>query len=95
MRQSPILIAAFLSLAMLAPPAFAFDIDSSTSTNPDGSARYADPDDKPMTGPLGAVTVGPSASFTGGATTTTSPSSIPQSWQYLDWANPLPDRRTR
>jgi hypothetical protein len=94
MRQSPILVAAFLSLAMLAPPALAFDVDSSTSTNSDGTARYADPDDKPMTGPLGAVTIGPSANFTGGATTT-SPSSIPQSWQDLGWANPLPDRRAK
>jgi len=96
MRLSPIFVAAFVaalvSLAMLAPPAFAFDIDSSTSTNPDGSARYADPDDKPMSGPLGAVTVGPRSNFSGGVTTSTSPSSIPQSWQELDWANPLPAR---
>jgi len=95
MRLSPILVAAFLSLAMLAPPALAFDIDSSTSTNPDGTARYADPDDKPIGAPLGAVTVGPRSNFTGGVTTSTSPSSIPQSWQQLDWANPLPDRRAR
>ena len=95
MRQSPILVAAFLSLVMLAPPALAFDVDSSTSTNPDGTARYADPDDKPVGGPLGAVNVGPRSNFTGGVTTTTSPSSIPQSWQDLDWANPLPDRRAR
>lgn len=95
MRLSPILVAAFLSLAMLAPPALAFDVDSSTSTNPDGTARYADPDDKQIGGPLGAVTVGPRSNFTGGVTTSTSPSSIPQSWQQLDWANPLPDRRAR
>jgi len=95
MRQSPILVAAFLSLVMLAPPALAFDVDSSTSTNPDGTARYADPDDKPAGGPLGAVNVGPRSNFTGGVTTTTSPSSIPQSWQDLDWANPLPDRRAK
>ncbi len=92
MRQLPILVAAFLSLAVLAPPAMAFDIDTSTSTNPDGTARYADPDDKPMTGALGAVTIGPSSSFAGGAS---SPSSIPQSWQDLGWANPLPDRRAK
>ena len=96
MRQSPILIAAFLSLALLAPPALAFDVDSSTSTNSDGTARYADPDDKPVGGPLGSVTfgTGSGANFTGGATTS-SPSSIPQSWQDLGWANPLPDRRTK
>ena len=92
MRQSPILVAAFLSLVMLAPPALAFDVNSSTSTNPDGTARYADPDDKPIGGPLGAVTVGPRSNFTGGVTTSTSPSSIPQSWQELDWTNPLPPR---
>jgi len=95
MRQSPILVAAFLSLVMLAPPALAFDVDSSTSTNPDGTARYADPDDKPVGGPLGAVNVGSRSNFTGGVTATTSPSSIPQSWQDLDWANPLPDRRAK
>lgn len=95
MRQSPILVAAFLGLAMLAPPAFAFDIDSSTSTNPDGTARYADPDDKPMTGALGAVTVRPSSGFTGGMTTSTSPSSVPQSSQELDWGNPVAGRHTR
>ena len=94
MRQLPILVAALLSLAVLAPPALAFDIDTSTSTNADGTARYADPDDKPMTGPLGAVTIGPSSSFAGGAASS-SPSSIPQSWQDLGWANPLPDRRAK
>ena len=78
---------------MLAPPALAFDINSSTSTNPDGSARYADPDDKPMGGPLGAVTVGPEVRTSPAASTTTSPSSIPQSWQELDWANPVGGRR--
>ena len=93
MRESPVVIAAFVSLALLAAPALAFDVNSSTSTNSDGTARYADPDDKPMSGPLG-VTIGPSASFTGG-TTTSSPSSIPKSWQDLGWANPLPDRRAK
>ena len=94
MRQSPILLAAFLSVALLAPPALA--VDSSTSTNLDGTAPYADPDDKPVGGPLGSVTLGTGsgANFTGGATTS-SPSSIPQSWQDLGWANPLPDRRAK
>ena len=93
MRQSPIVLAAFLSLALLAAPALAFDVDSSTSSNPDGTARYADPDDKPVGGPLGSVTfgTGSGANFTGGATTS-SPTSIPQSWQDLGWANPLPAR---
>ena len=92
MRMLPICVAVLSALATSAPPALAFDVDSSTSTNADGSARYADPDDKPIGGPLGAVTVGPRSNFTGGVTTSTSPSSIPQSWQELDWANPLPNR---
>jgi hypothetical protein len=91
MPQSPILVAALLALAMLAPPAFAFDIDSSTSTNPDGTARYADPDDKPVGGPLGAVTVTPSSNF--GTATSTSSSS--QSSQPLGWSNPVAGRHTR
>ena len=91
MRPSPIFVAALLSLAALVSPAFAFDIDSSTSTNPDGTARYADPDDKPIGGPLGAATA-PRSGFAGGVTTSTSPSSTPQSWQELDWANPMPPR---
>ncbi len=94
MRQSPILVAAFLGLAMLAPPALAFDIDSSTSTNPDGTARYADPDDKPITGPLGSVTVGPRSNF-GGATTSNSQSSASQGSQELDWANPVAGRHAK
>jgi hypothetical protein len=92
MRQSPIFVAALLSLTALASPAFAFDIDSSASPNPDGTARYADPDDKPIGAALGAVTAAPRSGFTGGVTTSTSPSSIPQSWQELDWANPMPPR---
>jgi len=73
------------------PPALAFDIDSSTSTNPDGTACYADPDDKPVGGPLGAVTVTPSSNF--GTTTSTSSSST--SSQPLDWSNPVAGRHTR
>ena len=90
MRKSPILIAALLSLATLAHPAFAFDFDSSTSTNPDGTARYADPDDKPVGGPLGAVTVTQGSNF--GATTSTPSSS--QGSQPLDWTNPAAGRHT-
>lgn len=94
MQKLPILGAAFLSLAVLAAPALAFDIDTSTSANPGGTARYADPNDKPVGGPLGSVTVGPSANFNGNSATS-SPSQIPQSWQDLGWANPLPDKRAK
>jgi hypothetical protein len=96
MRQSPLLVAALLAFALLAPPALAFSTDSESATKPDGSPRYADPDDEPMPAPLGgAATSSSQFSFgvTGGPASPAS--SIPQSWQELDWANPLPDRRAR
>ena len=44
----PILILT-VSAALLVPgAAFAFDVDASAATNPDGSERYADPDEKPV-----------------------------------------------
>ena len=92
--QAPLLVAALLAFAMLAPPALAFDIDTSGGSMSDGAARYGDPDDAPLPGSLGAVTVTPGARFGGGAAPA-SPTSIPQSWQELDWANPLPDRRAK
>jgi hypothetical protein len=91
--RKPIIVAALLALAVLAPPAFAFETDSSTSTNPDGTARYADPDDKPLGGPLGSVTVTPSSNFSSGVSTSTSPGS--QGSQQFDWTNPTAGRHTR
>lgn len=47
MRQM-ILMAAALTMAMLLPrAALAFETDMATATNPDGSARFADPDEAP------------------------------------------------
>jgi hypothetical protein len=96
MRQSPLLVAALLAFALLAPPALAFSTDSESATKPDGSPRYADPDDTPTPMPLSGTRAKPSSQFSFGVTGSTDrPSSIPQSWQELDWANPLPDRRAR
>jgi hypothetical protein len=94
MRHSPILAAALLAFAMLAPcAASAFELDNTSGTNPDGSPRYADPDEAPLQGPLGGVVVKPGAQFGGTATGSSSPSSTPSSWEDLGWANPQP--RTR
>ncbi|MGA8690241.1 MAG: hypothetical protein WB662_10130 [Methyloceanibacter sp.] len=50
MRPMMIATAAALSAAMLLLPraAFAFDVDPSTATNPDGATRFSDPDDAPV-----------------------------------------------
>jgi hypothetical protein len=46
MRQSALLVAAVLAFAMLVPrTALAFEFDSAGSTNPDGTAKFADPDE--------------------------------------------------
>jgi hypothetical protein len=46
MRQSPFFVAALLAFTMLLTGgALAFDIDSVGSTKPDGTPRYADPDE--------------------------------------------------
>jgi hypothetical protein len=43
-----ILIAAALTAAMLLPrAALAFEVNNSTANNPDGSARFSDPDEAP------------------------------------------------
>jgi hypothetical protein len=47
-----ILIAALLTFAAATPNAtLAFEADTSSNTNPDGSQRYVDPDDNPQFGP--------------------------------------------
>jgi hypothetical protein len=80
-----------LAFAMLGSgAALAFDVDTTSSTNPDGSPRYVDPDDAPLPGPLGGVVIAPGAQFDGSATGTGSPG--PSSSD--DWTNPLPGRRT-
>ena len=46
MRQSALLVAAVLAFAMLVPrTALAFEYDFAGSSNPDGSAKYVDPDE--------------------------------------------------
>ncbi len=94
MRHLPFSVAALLALMMLAPAALAFDVDTTSGTNPDGSARYSDPDDAPLTGPLGAVTVTPGAQFGGGATDS-SGSSSSSIRNDGDWSNTRLGRVTR
>jgi hypothetical protein len=94
MRHLPISVAALLALMMLAPPALAFDVDTTSGTNPDGSARYADPDDAPLSGPLGAVTMTPGAQF-GDSTTNSGGSSSSSSRNDSDWSNTQIGRVTR
>jgi len=51
-----ILIAAALTAALLLPrAALAFEVNSSTATNPDGSSRFSDPDEAPTS--LGGLQV--------------------------------------
>jgi hypothetical protein len=87
MRHTSLSVAALLAFVMLAPAAaLAFDVDTTSGTNPDGSARYSDPDDAPLTGPLGAVTVTPGAQF-GSGTTDSSSSSSSSSSGDQGWSN--------
>ncbi len=87
MRHTSLSVAALLAFVMLAPAAaLAFDVDTTSGNNPDGSARYADPDDAPMTGPLGAVTVAPGAQFGSGASDS-SGSSASSSGSNQGWSN--------
>lgn len=46
MRQSALIVAAFLAFAVLAPrAASAFEFDAQGSSNPDGSPKFVDPDE--------------------------------------------------
>jgi len=95
MRHTPFSVAALLAFVFVAPSAvLAFDVDTTSGTNPDGSARYADPDDAPLPGPLGAVTVTPGAQFNGGATGSGGAIN-PSSGNDPGWNNPEPGRLTR
>ena len=93
MRHLPLCVAALLALMMGAPAALAFDVDTTSGTNPDGSARYSDPDDAPLSGPLGGVTVTPGAQFGGSATDSSSSSSSIRN--NGDWSNTQLGRVTR
>ncbi len=95
MRHIPFSVAALLAFVIVAPSAaLAFDVDTKSGTNPDGSARYTDPDDAPMTGPLGNVTVTPGAQF-GGSSTDSSSSSAASSESGSSWNSPQLGRVTR
>ena len=61
MRTISFVTAALFFMSFLAAhDAAAFTIDNDSGTNPDGTARYVDPDDQPLPAPLGGVTVMPS-----------------------------------
>jgi len=89
MRQSLYLVAALLAFVLVGPgAALAFDVQTLGTTNSDGSARYADPDeklDKAPLGGVGGVTITPGLQF-GKGTGTPVPSynqSPDNGWQHL------------
>jgi hypothetical protein len=45
-----LVLAVSLGCAVWAARAFAFDTNSESAINPDGTARFADPDDQPLPG---------------------------------------------
>ena len=56
MRTRPLIIIAAISATLLfADQALAFSLDDKSGTKPDGSARYADPDDQPSPFLFGAT----------------------------------------
>jgi hypothetical protein len=102
MRQAPLLIAAMLAFALLAPhTALAFEFDSAGSSNPDGSAKYVDPDENLNLGTPSAKLDSKSSSDT-----TTSVPLLPGLFlsgsatgnaglnQTDAWSNPQPGRLT-
>jgi hypothetical protein len=73
-----ILIAMALGVAMLMPcAAYAFQSDSAAATNPDGTARFSDPDDAPAA--LGGLQI-----FGGAGTDSGQSDGIPQSLPASD-----------
>jgi hypothetical protein len=99
MRQAPLLIAAMLAFVLLAPhTALAFEFDSAGSSNPDGSAKFVDPDenlnlstpkaDSKSTDAPGSVTLLPGLFLSGGATGNAGLG------QTDGWSNPQPGRLT-
>lgn len=90
MRQSLFLAAALAAFMTLVPgSALAFDLQTLSGANPDGSANYSDPDEKSDKAPLGAmggVTVTPGAQFGKGGASPSVPSydtSADNGWQHL------------
>jgi len=45
-----LILSAAMGFSAWATPAAAFDTNSESAINPDGSSRFADPDDQPMPG---------------------------------------------
>lgn len=92
MRLSPFLIAASLAFATLTShAALAFDVQTLSGSNADGSSKYADPDDQferqPLTGINGTgLSVTPSMQFGLGRGTPVQSFSgrgADNSWQHL------------
>ncbi len=89
MRQSLYLVAALLAFVLAGSgAALAFDVQTLGTTNPDGSARYADPEERLERAPLGAmggISVTPGLQF-GKSPGTPVPSynqSPDNGWQHL------------
>jgi len=92
MRQSLYLVAALLAFVVAGSgAALAFDLQTLGTTNPDGSARYADPDEKFDKAPLGgaggagSVTIAPGLQFgkVGGTPVPSYNQSPDNGWQHL------------
>ena len=89
MRQSLYLVAALLAFVLVGPGAvLAFDVQTLGTSNPDGSARYADPEEKLDNAPLGGVggvTIAPGLQFgKAGASSVPSYNQSPDNgWQHL------------
>ncbi|MGC2410582.1 MAG: hypothetical protein WA441_11460 [Methyloceanibacter sp.] len=83
-----ILIAAALTAAMLLPrAALAFEVNNSTANNPDGSARFSDPDEAPsLPGSLQVFGQTGENTYNGGAYIPQSPPSF--EFAHLLYATP-------
>jgi hypothetical protein len=97
MRLHPLLAAAALaSLLLTVEYAFAFTVDEKSGTNPDGSARYVDPDEQPLPFLLrgsGAQTQNNDSDRNSGTGYST-PTSGPHQWpNFFDWLFSTPPRK--
>jgi len=99
MRYLSLGVAAFLAILMVAPlPARAFQFDSTGGANPDGTARYIDPDEalEPKADQMeskapNGVMLG-SGLFLNGSVSSKSNSSV--GVPVMGWTNPQPGRLT-
>jgi len=88
MRQSLYLVAALLAFVLAGSgTALAFDVQTLGGTNPDGSSKYADPDEKFDKSPLGdsgvAITRGLNFGKTTGASVPSYNQAPDNGWQHL------------